>query len=282
MKLIEIPTDVSKKELFAFLLKNKTALIQQKKFTPKESNGFCYGGQIFSSKGFALKAAEDITLPQDGVLLVKAIINTTNYMDSRADVHMPGLWAKSLSDNKNIMHLQEHDLEFEKIIADGVDLKAYTKSFAWRDLGFDLKGKTEALVFDSMVREERNAFMYNQYAKGYVKNHSVYMQYVKMILCVNEPDDLSYGAEYEAWQKYLPEVVNKDDAKERGYFWAITEAKIIEGSAVPIGANSLTPTLSVTAKLEPPVGTPKRYKFNLSVPEKKGYKVGNKILNFQS
>ncbi|HPZ10702.1 MAG TPA: hypothetical protein PL110_21610, partial [Candidatus Eremiobacteraeota bacterium] len=32
-------------------------------------------------------------------------------------------------------------------------------------------------------------------------------------------------------------------ADERGYFWVVKEAKIIEGSAVVMGSNSATPTL---------------------------------------
>lgn len=274
MITITIPENLTRKELFAFLLKNKAALIQQKKFTPKEGAGYLYNGVLYNSKGAAMKAAEDILFPVDGVLNVKAIINTTNFMDSCKDVHLPGLWVKSLAENKMLMHLQEHNMTFDKIIADGVDLKAYTKNYTWRDLGFDYKGKTEALVFDSVVREARNPFMYDQYAKGYVKNHSVYMQYVKMVLCIDEPEDISYGAEYEAWQKYLSEVANKDDAKQSGYFWAILEAKLIEGSAVPIGANTITPTLSVEPKAEPPKGTPKFNVPNIGLPVK-GFSVGD-------
>lgn len=278
MKPIEIPTDLPRKELFAFLLKNKAALIQQKKTIAKESAGFAFvgtggSGGLFTTKGVALKMDGMPMVPPDAVLNVKAIINTSNFMDRCNDCHIPGLWSKSLSENKMLMHLQEHEMEFEKIIADGVDLKAYTKNYTWKELGFDYKGKTEALVFDSVVREARNPYMYDQYLKGYVRNHSVCMMYVKMVLCVNEPDDVSYGAEFEAWQKYFPEVANKDDAESAGYFWAILEAKAIEGSAVPIGANMITPTISVTTKGEPPKGTPNVYALNIGVPVK-GFKIG--------
>ena len=179
------------------------------------------------------------------------------------------------------MHLQEHDMVFDKIIADGADLKAYTKNYTWKDLGYSYKGKTEALIFDSTVREERNDFMYDQYAKGYVKNHSVYMMYVKMVMCINEPEDLSFGAEYEAWQKYFSEIANKEIADEKGYFWSILEAKVIEGSAVPIGANTITPTLSVTQGKdgnEPLKSTPKFNVPNIALPAK-GFGFGG--LKFQ-
>lgn len=37
-------------------------------------------------------------------------------------------------------------------------------------------------------------------------------------------------------------VVNIEDAEAQGYFWAVLEAKIIEGSAVVKGSNYITPT----------------------------------------
>lgn len=273
MKQIEIPTDLTRKDLFAFLKQNKDALILQKKTIPKESVGFAYHGKTLEKEAQAKAGEMGIMLPSAGVLNVKAVINSSNWLDSCLDCHMPGLWTKSLSENKMLMHVQEHQMTFDKIISDGADLKAYTKNMTWKELGFDYKGKTEALVFDSMVKQSRNAYMFDQYAMGHVKNHSVYMTYVKMVLCVDEDEDLSYGAEYEAWQKYFPEVANKEKADEVGYFWAILEAKIIEGSAVPIGANIVTPTLAVTPKAEPPAGTPKFSIPSIELPDK-GYKVG--------
>jgi hypothetical protein len=38
-------------------------------------------------------------------------------------------------------------------------------------------------------------------------------------------------------------VANQDAAEEKGFFWAVKEAKVIEGSAVPLGSNWITPTL---------------------------------------
>jgi hypothetical protein len=37
--------------------------------------------------------------------------------------------------------------------------------------------ETEALVFNVEIDKDRNDFMFNQYAKGYVKEHSVGMRY---------------------------------------------------------------------------------------------------------
>jgi hypothetical protein len=56
--------------------------------------------------------------------------------------------------------------------------------------------RTEALVFNVEIDKDRNDFMFNQYAKGYVKEHSVGMRYVKLELAVNS--DSKYDAEEKA------------------------------------------------------------------------------------
>ena len=38
-------------------------------------------------------------------------------------------------------------------------------------------------------------------------------------------------------------LTNKESIID-GYFWAVTEAKYLEGSAVPFGSNVMTPTLN--------------------------------------
>lgn len=245
--MIDIPHFEEKKELVKFLVKNKNILIAQKKGVIKHADGIAYGGGVLDVKGNAIKANIALTDIPD-VLKVRAVINTTNLFDSHKDVHIPGLWKKSLSENKMIMHIQEHEMKYEKIISEGEDLKAYTKTYTWKELGYDMEGSTEALMFDSNVSKDQNEFMHKQYARGKVKNHSVGMQYVKIVLAINDEDE---GAEYEAWEKYFPMIANKEDAQKAGYFWAVTEAKVIEGSAVPLGSNWITPTLENNMKSKP-------------------------------
>lgn len=235
-----IPRELTKrKDRLDWLVANKDTLIAQKKAETKHADAISVAMPVVKT----VKA-----VGEDGVANVTVIINTTNFVDGHKDVHMPGLWKKSLQENKMVMHLQEHQMAFDKIIADGDDLSPYTKEFSWRELGYDYEGKTEALVFESKVRRDRNPFMFAQYVDGRVKNHSVGMQYVKLLLAVNDED---YGAEYEAWEKYYPAIANKDAVGD--FFWVVKEAKVIEGSAVPIGSNTATPTLDIK---EPPQGTP--------------------------
>lgn len=241
MSKLKIPKFKSKKKRIAFIVENKMTLLSQKKSILKKAEGMCIMPTV--SKGNKVSKTAK-SAGNSSSLQVKAIINTTNVFDSHGDVHMPGLWKKSLKENRRIMHLQEHkDNEFDKIIASGDDLQAYTKTYTWKELGYELEGKTQALEFNSTVRKSRNPYMHNQYKKNYVDNHSVGMYYVKIELAVN---DKKYEKEYAAWKKYIGSVVNAKDAEKAGMMWVVLEAKVKEGSAVPNGSNSLTPTRSVT------------------------------------
>jgi hypothetical protein len=225
------------KELRGFLLENKKSIIAQKRAQIKHSDGI--SAMYYNTKDGTVKANEAFD-PDSNEIKVKAVINTTNFMDSHDDVHLDGIWDKTLSQNKNLMHLQEHKMQFDKIIADGSDLQAYVKNISWDELGFQYSGNTQALIFDSTLKRDRNNFMFNQYAKGFVKNHSVGMQYVQIELAINDERD---EEEYKIWKTYFDRIANKELAEYKGYFFAVREAKLIEGSAVPIGSNTATPTI---------------------------------------
>lgn len=237
----------SKEELFTALRENKNTLISQKKMITKEADSTIHYVEIETdSKDIADKSNN--TNPSDASKIkAKLAINTTNIMDSHSDVHLKGIWNKSAKEQKNILLLQEHQMKFDHIITDKV--QASVQKMAWSKLGIGFNGETEVLLFDAEIDKERNPFMFEQYAKGYVKEHSVGMRYVKLELALNS--DNKFDAEEKAvWDKYINEIVNKEVAENQGYFWAVSEAKIIEGSAVVKGSNYATPTISVEAVKE--------------------------------
>jgi hypothetical protein len=234
----------TKEELFKALRENKNTLIAQKKMTLKESDSIVYYIEVEDNKGAAKKADSNNYNEDINKLKAKLVINTTNLLDSHGDVHLKGIWNKSVKEQKNILLLQEHRMTFDHIISD--DVTASVKSMTWKSLGYDFDGSTEALVFETNIDKSRNEFMFTQYAKGYVREHSVGMRYVKIDLAINS--ESKWDAEYkEIWDKYYPEISNKELADERGYFWAVTEAKAVEGSAVVKGSNFATPTISIEA-----------------------------------
>jgi hypothetical protein len=236
----------SKEELFRELVANKKQLISLKKSVTKEADAVSYGYVENISKNNVNKAIASADLPD--TLDVKVVINTTNFLDSHGDVHVNGIWNKSISDNKTFLHLQEHERDFDKVISDNA--KGYVQSMTWKQLGLPYEGKTEALIFESTIDRLRNGFMLKQYANGWVKNHSVGMRYVNLELAINT--EAEYDKEYkDLWDEYYPVIANKEVADERGYFWVVKEAKIVEGSAVVMGSNSATPTLEMKDNVEP-------------------------------
>jgi len=170
-------------------------------------------------------------------------------------VHIDQLWNKSLKENKDNYHVKEHAFNFEGVISDNV--KVFVKQMNWTDMGINFEGSTQALIYDSVIeKDEQNAFMFDKYRTGKVKQHSVGMRYVKIDMAVN---DDRYEKEFAIWEKYFDQIVNKDDVLNVGYFWAVTEAKHVEGSAVLRGANWATPVLNIQqTKEEPAPATPKK------------------------
>jgi len=240
--MIKIPKFETQKELFAWLKENEDDLIYQKKSIFKKADSICAPALLHKT----LSASKDAAINNDeSAVKVRAIINTTMVRDSHKDVHIDGLWKKSLKENPRIKHLQEHEMAFSKIIADKDDLKAFTKTYSWKDLGYDVEGETQALVFDSNIKASRNPQMYKEYSDGNVDNHSVGMFYVNIKFAMNstEEGDETYKEEYD---KHIDKIANKQEVAKDGYFWAVYEAKVIEGSAVPMGSNPITPTISTS------------------------------------
>lgn len=232
-----MPENLNKSELTQFLLNNEKALIAQKKVVKTISDA-TYSG-VLTTKTDANKAEDSKEIEKENELELKLVLNSCGVLDSHRDVHIPGLWKKTLQENKNIYHLESHKTEFDKIIS---DVKScYTEIVPFSMLGIEGNGSTECLIMEAVAKKEYNPLMFKMYKQRKVKQHSVGMQYVKIVLCINDEDA---GANFEAWEKYYPYVINKDDADRLGYFWAVTEAKLREGSAVLFGSNPITPDLS--------------------------------------
>jgi len=250
-------------QMFKALIANKSGIITLKKSVFKESDGFSYLlTDDETKKGLCLKANEAIDDPNITQLATRVIMNTTNIMDSHKDVHIDNIWKRSLKASAVKIHLQEHSRSFDKVIDSAA--KAYIKTFDISKIDPDYSGSTQALMFDSIVKQSRNPEMFKQYKNGWVDNHSVGMQYVDLVFCVNSSADWA-KEEKDNWDKYYPSIINKEVADVYGYFYAVIEAKLIEGSAVLFGSNSFTPTMDNNLKsaaalseediIEPPTGT---------------------------
>lgn len=164
--------------------------------------------------------------------------NTYLWMDSHDDVHAKGVFTKTIKERKDIFHLHDHEFKITSKV--GEPINVYEKSITWRELGLNKSGSTEALFMDTKVIKDYNNQIFNEYKNGKINQHSVGMQYVKIDLAVNDDE---FEEEIKLWNEYIDTIGNKEKVIEKGYFWLVREAKLIEISAVLMGSNELTPTL---------------------------------------
>src|SRR5690606_31668662 len=139
------------KDLFEFLVKNEELIFHAKKSELKKADSIYCDAMYVNDKGGNVSKEEAIAIAGNTNLLkAQLIINTTNWFDSHYDVHIDGLWKKSLSDNKRkgFYLLNSHSRRFEDVISEGCLAEA--KIMAWKELGVNLSGSTEALVFTAL------------------------------------------------------------------------------------------------------------------------------------
>lgn len=236
----------------AFLIEHKQQIIAEKSAIPVyRDNAFnstlFYNGKEGATKDFS-SISDDVN-----AINVKVVMSTAWYCDYHNDVLLPDCWEKSIKENKTrIHHLHDHKQTLEGIIADVKDI--YGQTMSLRELGLDIDGKTQALIFESLVKRSYNDKVFTFYKQGKINQHSIGLIYVKLELAIN---DKEFEEEYAVWQKYYDKIINKDYVDEEGYFFVVKEIKLIEGSAVLLGANEITPTLIIGdgTPEQPPKGT---------------------------
>ncbi len=234
---IDISKYSTKKELFDYLVLNKGELFEFKKAELKFAD--CVGGTEFENKISKTLNTNNVDDVESGAIKRTIIGNTYNWMDSHDDVHLDGLFAVSIKERgTKILHLHDHEYKLTSKV--GKPEKIYEKSVAWTDLGINKTGNTMALFMDSEIKKSMNENIFLSYLNGEIDQHSVGMQYVKLELAINDKD---YKEEYAVWKAYVDRIGNKQRATDKGFFWAIKEAKLKEISAVLEGSNELTGTV---------------------------------------
>lgn len=238
---VKVP-DLQGKELYQFLTQHKSDLIAKKRSMPITSEPLA-GELVFLRDAVDVKADE--SLPED-VIRVKLVGNTALFADTYLDVLAPDCWKKSVKERgpagTNIIpHLHDHEHELSAIVGDAVSID--TEMIAVRELGYDADGMAPALVMVSDVAREYDEKTFSLYRRKKVRQHSIGFQYINLMLCINDDE---YKEEFANWTAHYPSVINKEVVDQRGYFWYVTEIRLLEISAVLFGANALTPTLEVS------------------------------------
>lgn len=232
MKL-NLPEFKDKKEEIAYLVKNKLELIDLKKSVSKFFvDTPC---QLVDSSGLVSKATNNSQDTSDTIYRT-LVGNTYNWMDSHDDVHLNNVFAQSLKDRVGkIPHRHDHVPQLTAKV--GKFSNVYEQVVNWTDLGVNKMGQTMALLGDSAIKKAYNSLIFDSYKDNEIDQHSVGMRYSKLALAVN---DASNPEEFEVWRKYIGLLGNPELALEKGYFWAIKEAILIEISCVTEGSNPIT------------------------------------------
>lgn len=254
----------SKEELHKEYFKNADLLKLNK--ASEKKNASSYVGNIEVKKivdlgttksvSKCLTTNKEITIFTDNennVIEVKFVVNMCGIMDSHDDVHINGCWTKTAKENKRFKHLQDHKMLLDYFVSKDVSLSIEK---------FNINGvECDALVCTSRIKRKTNPKIYDMYIDKDIDEHSVGMLYIwdKIELCI-DTNDSDYKEYKENFDKYYKFVANKEAVDARGVFWAILEAKGIEGSSVVLGSNSETPTLEVTEIKEPSNDTQKENK----------------------
>ncbi len=256
----------NKKDLIAHIVANKSELIALKKSATKTTDPSYFISvpeKTEANKVITSNSNDDL---ESGIIKRTVVGNAYGWFDSHEDVHIPGIFSKSISENKSlIFHLHDHLYQVAAKV--GTPRNIYEQSVSLSELGLNKMGSTVCLLMDSDIKKSYNEMIYEEYLTKQINQHSVGMIYVKLFFCANDPD---YKEEYANWNTYKGYVINLDKAEENGYFWAVTEAKLREISCVLQGSNELTPTINTkhtepsddTHKEEPVITTQKTIDYN--------------------
>ena len=249
----------SKEELFKQLRKHKDKIIAQKKAEIYKSvdKGISVTARTIDLNKLLIENVKAITIDDNHYYIA---VNSTKILDSHGDLHLNGIWDKTVKDQQGKNYLvADHKLELDKTIAKKEYVEIFTAIVPFSAIGKPYNGDTEVLIYK--VRKDK---IINDVAKEWLDSGdsieaSVRMQYVEILFAAdsNDKEDMKFKMNYD---KYINEIANKEDFEDDIlYFWPVKQAKNIhESSLVLFGSNSSTGLITtesqptkVTEKDEP-------------------------------
>lgn len=241
----------TKEELFAELKANKDLIIDAKKSEIYKS---CDKGQSIVSKSLDLLqfSEQNKAIKIDDNFYYFAV-NSTRILDSHDDLHVDGIWKKSVQEiqGKNYF-VEDHELEISKVITRKEHIEIFTAKVPFSLIGKPYQGNTEILVYKIAKNQIKNDKVKEWLESGDSIECSVRMQYVTILLALdsNNPEDATEKKNYD---DYIDLIANKSDFEYIPYFFVIKEAKNVkESSLVPFGSNSATGVVQNKIEKEEP------------------------------
>lgn len=248
----------TKEELFAEMRKSYNDLIAFKKADIQKS---CKKGASVTCR--ILKDTDSVkTLKIDPAYYYIAV-NTTWILDSHEDLHVDGIWNKSVKEQQGQNYLVcDHSLTIADTVVRKENVEMLVVDMPFALIGKSYSGDTQVLVYkvpkDKVIHDKAKEWL----DSGDQIEASVRMQYVTILFAMdsNDPEDATLKKNYD---NYIGKIANKDDFEYIPYFFVIQEAKNVrESSLVLFGSNPVTgnikdnePEKSTQNKEIPPVDT---------------------------
>lgn len=237
----------TKEELFKDLKDNLDFIIDAKKSKIQKS---CEKGLSVTCKSLdLLKFTDQLKGIKIDDNFYYIAVNSTRILDSHDDLHIDGIWNKSIKEQqgKNYLVL-DHELEIDKVIVRKEHIEMFVAKVPFSLLGKSYEGETQALIYKVPKSQVKNTHVKDWLDSGDEIEASVRMQYVNFVLCLdsNDPNDATAKLNYD---QYYPLIANKEDFDYIHYFFAIKEAKNVrESSLVVFGSNSTTGNIQQAEK----------------------------------
>src|SRR5690606_34619952 len=189
---------------------NKDDIINLKKAELKHTDPV----MLFVKSGSETEKAEGGSVQVDIGSTIYPVINSCNWLDSHGDVHIKGLWDVSLKDQAGkLYYIINHDLMLGSVIAYPKNVEAYVQDVTWKELGYDINGSTQILVYKVLLTSATNKDFLEAVKERAPIQNSVRMRYISMTLCIDDTSD-DYKQEKANFDKYIKVIANRKDAEE--------------------------------------------------------------------
>jgi len=176
-------------------------------------------------------------------------VNSTGILDSHKDLHVNGIWNKSVKERqgKNYLVL-DHKMEVGNTVVKKEYVEMFTMELPFNAVGKDYNGLGEFLIYKFPKDKVINSVAKEWLESGDAIESSVRMQYVKVSLAMNSTskEDAEEKSNYDT---NISNVANKSDFEEIDYFFVVKEAKNVgESSLVLAGSNHVTGIVPIEEK----------------------------------
>jgi len=131
-------------------------------------------------------------------------VNSTKVLDSHEDLHLDGIWKKTIKEQQGKNYLvTDHDLEIKSVVVRKEHIEMFTAKVPFSLIGKPYEGDTEVLIYKVPKNQVKCETVKDWLNSGDSIEGSVRMQYVKFSLCLYLLKILLNGLlfQYRFWGK---------------------------------------------------------------------------------